>query len=181
MSGLMYDSDDVTVLGSTLCINSRVATYADLITQAIIDTYRGRLVVIDRGHGDPFNVATVADIETGLLTIAQGVAKIQFWNASHRPFPTAYVNRANWAAFRAAIGTVPHWEWIATLDGTLLPEGKRPAVVQFAGEGALGFHADASVVWDDRWHPIRPAVSWTSQAAMLRQADILTKSIAGMA
>ena len=159
----MFDSDNLAALAPPLTNGAIVATYADIITPAFATEFKGRLVVIDRGHGDPLNLASVADMETGALSIAEGVAKIRQWEAEGRPFPTGYVNRAEWPAFDHALGTTHAFHWVATLDGTLLPDGKRPDVVQFAGEAALGFHADASLVWNAGWHPIRPYVDWVRQ------------------
>lgn len=177
MPELMLDTDNTALLASPAFTGCRVATYADLVTPQLLTAFLGRLVVIDRGRGDPHNVATVADIETDLLTVAQGVQKIKQWNTEHRPFPTAYCDRNTWPTVDQALAGVPHYDWIATLDGTLLPLGKRPAVVQFVGEAGLGFHADMSIVWDETWHPIRPAVSWASVAALEATAAQLAHQI----
>lgn len=154
-----------------------MATYADLVTPAMLNAYLGRLVAIDRGRGDPLNVATVADIEPGLLTVSEGTAKVKAWAAQHRQFPTAYSDRNDWAAVEAELTGVHHYSWISTLDGTILPDGKRPAVVQAWGEAAIGFHADMSVVWDETWHPIRPAVSWAQLNAMAAEVAALARSV----
>jgi hypothetical protein len=177
MPDMMLDTDNPALLSGPLFAGCRVATYADLVTPLILSNYLGRLIVIDRGRGDPHNAATVADIEPTLLTVAEGVAKIKQWVAEHRPFPTAYCDRNDWPAVDAALAGIPHHDWIATLDGTLLPDGRRPAVVQVWGETALGFHADLSIVWDDTWHPIRPAVSWASVAGLEATATTLAHQI----
>lgn len=180
MPELMLDTDQPALLAGPQFAGCRVATYADLVTPAMLTAYLGRLVVIDRGRGDPTNTATVADIEPGLLTVAQGVAKIKQWNAEHRQFPTAYCDRNDWPAVDTALAGVRHYDWIATLDGTILPNGKRPTVVQAWGEAAVGFHADMSIVWDTSWHPIRPYVDWArvNQLASLgTQIDHLAQSL----
>ena len=173
MPGLLLDTDQPSLLGTLDFGYARLATYADLMTPAIRDTFAGRLIAIDRGQGDPLRLATVADIESGLLTVQEGADKIREWNAEHRAYPTAYHDRAIWAEVEAALAGVPHHTWVSTLDLTLLPDGKRPDVVQFAGETAIGFHADMSVVWNDGWCPVRPAVDWPRVNRMLTQADDL--------
>lgn len=164
MPALMFDSDNPAVLLSASCEGCRIATYADLLTPAIVAAAGGRLLVIDRGHGDPLNKATIADIEPGLLSVAQGAAKIRQWKGEGRPYPTAYHDRALEGEVTAALSGVPFWTWLATLDNTLHPGGYGAAAVQFAGETALGFHADVSIVWDDRWNPLPlgPAASAVS-------------------
>lgn len=148
----MFDSDDPAVLELPIFNDSRVATYADLITPAIVAKFGRRLAVIDRGHGDPMNLAHIVDVESGALTIEQGAAKIRQWVAEHRPWPTAYVNRSNRAPMKAALGSVdPYW-WVATLDGTMNVDDSYTALVQFAGEDKIGLHVDVSVVYHTGWN-----------------------------
>lgn len=150
---MMFDSDDPVMLGTIQFVPARLATYADLLTPQIVAEYGSRLAVIDRGLGDPMNRAHIVDIEQGADTIEAGAAKIKAWHAEGRPFPTVYVNRGNWEPVLAACLPVVPWQWVATLDGTLNPNGRFPHLTQFAGEGALGLHADVSVVWDEDWLP----------------------------
>lgn len=166
MARLMFDSDVPSALADSRCAGCLVATYADLMTPAIVQQFAGRLVVIDRGRGDPMNLATVADIELGCLTITQGAAKIRQWESEQRQLPTAYHDRNDWSAVDAELTGVAHSTWISTLDGTLAPDGKFPQAVQFAGERTLGFHADVSVVWDAGWHPIGPTVTYHQLAGI---------------
>ena len=181
MPGLMLDTDNTALLATAPFAYARLATYADLMTPAIEAEFRGRLIVIDRGHGDPMSLATVADIEDQLLTVEQGAAKIRQWNAEHRPFPTAYHDRALWAAVDAALAGVPHYTWVSTLDMTIVPDGRKPDAVQFAGAAAIGFHADLSIVWNDNWCPIRPAVSWAQWDALSAAAAALSTDIRRLA
>lgn len=153
MPRIMFDSDNPQVLLDARCEGSLIATYADLITPAIVTAAGPRLVVIDRGHGDPHNLATVVDVERGLLSIADGVAKLRQWSAEGRRDLAAYHDRNTEPAFtQAAIG-LHYVRWIATLDGTADFNGQYPAAVQCIPAAWLGFHADASVVWNDQWHP----------------------------
>lgn len=147
----MFDSDDPAVLELPIFNDSRVATYADLLTPQIVAKFGRRLAVIDRGHGDPMNRAHIADVERGVLSIEQGAAKIKQWVAEHRPYVTAYVNRSNRDAMKAALGPVgPYW-WVATLDGTMNVGDSYTAMVQFAPEASIGLHVDISVVYHTGW------------------------------
>ena len=158
MTRIMFDSDQPGLLIAPARAGTLVACYADLATPALIAELGRYGVWIDRGLGDPHNVATVADIEPGADSIASGVSKLRLWNAEHRPDPTAYHDRGIWDAVETAAAGIPHKTWVATLDGTLVPNGQRPAAVQFAGDTVTGFHADVSVVWDDSWHRV-PAIT----------------------
>lgn len=168
MPGLMLDSDNPAVLLEPRFANLRIATYSDLVTPEIIAAAGPRLVVIDRGGADPHGLASVADIEPGCLTIAQAVERIRQWDAERRPFPTAYHDRNDWAAVNKALEGVAYHHWVTTLDGTLVPGGFYMAVVQFAGAAVLGFHADASIIWDDSWHA-QPGGPSAAQLAALKQ------------
>lgn len=149
---LMFDSDDPAVLELPIFNDSRVATYADLLTPAIVAKFGRRLAVIDRGHGDPLNLAHIVDVERGALTIEQGAAKIRQWVSERRPWVTAYVNRSNRDTMKAALGSVDPFWWVATLDGTMNVQDSYTALVQFAGEAAFGLHVDVSVVYHTGWN-----------------------------
>ena len=151
MPQLMFDSDDPAVLEEPIFNDSRVATYADLLTPAIVAKFGRRLAVIDRGHGDPMNRAHIVDVERGVLSIEQGAAKVKGWVAEHRPYVTAYVNRSNRPAMRAALGSIDPFWWEATLDGTMNVQDSYTAMVQFAGEAAFGLHVDVSIVYHTGW------------------------------
>src|SRR5579863_1203531 len=154
MTSLMFDSDNPAVLADAKFAGCRVATYADLLTPEIVAQFAGRLVVIDRGHGDPMNLAHVADIESGAFSVESGAAKIKEWNAEGRGHVGAYVDRSDWSAVLSACLPVKPYTWIATLDGTLDPNGEYPSAVQFDGETAIGLHVDVSIVYDENWVPI---------------------------
>ena len=171
MPGVLFDSDNPHDLLMPALAGCRVATYADLLTPDLVKQFGPRLIVIDRGHGDPLGLATVADIEPGLLTVAQGVAKVKQWLNERRPGPAAYHDRNDWAAVAAGLAGTPARHWVATLDGTCSPNGQRPAAVQILGEAKLGFHADISIVWDDSWHPA-PNTMPTPEIAKLRQLAV---------
>lgn len=169
MTRVLFDSDQPAVLVAPARAGVLVATYADLLTPEIIAQLGPMLLVIDRGQGDPHGLATIADIEPGLLSVADGAAKIRQWISEHRAFPTAYHDRALWQEVHQALAGVNYHEWIATLDGTCNPNGTRPAAVQILGADKVGFHADLSIVWDDAWHPA-PAGATAAQVAAVRSA-----------
>lgn len=157
-----------------------MATYADIITPAFMSAAHGRWAAIDRGTGDPHNVATIADIEPGALSVASARAKIVQWNAEHRPFPTAYHNRSIWGEVNTELKGISYSHWLATLDGTLVPDGYYMAAVQFAGERTLGFHADMSIVWADNWKPIPESAPSVPVAGLKTLAAQATAALANL-
>jgi hypothetical protein len=171
MPRLLFDSDDPHVLLQPFLAGCSVATYADLLTPSLVKQFGPRLIVIDRGHGDPLGLATVADIEPGLLSVAAGAAKVHQWLSEKRPGPTAYHDRADWAAVSSALAGTSARHWVSTLDATCSPNGQRPAAVQILGADHLGFHADLSVVWDDTWHA-PPAAVQPAEITKLRQLAV---------
>lgn len=153
----MLDSDDLNALTDHADI---LATYSDLTSDpaAIEQRYPASVVVwIDRGLGDPNSKATVMDIETGALTVADAPHLFDQWLSEGRKYITGYLNRANLAAFNTAMGTRQVWRWVATLDGTAFIAGDEPlfapAAIQCLSSAMLGMHADGSLVLNDDWHP----------------------------
>lgn len=177
MTLLMADTDEPAVLASPQFDGMLVATYADILTPEIIAGYGQRLVVLDRGLGDPHHMATVADTEDGALTIAQAVERVREWNAAGVAFPTVYHDRAIDGEVTAALGGERCFRWIATLDGTLVPDVPRYDVVQFAGAATVGLHADLSIVWNGAWHPQASGPT----AGAIRQVKIVADAIAKQA
>lgn len=175
VSGLMFDSDDVVVLASPEFAGCRIATYADLVNPKIYAAAEGRMKVIDRGLGDPHGLATIADIEPGCLTVDAGTARIRQWLSEGRSQPTAYHDRAEWAEVEAKLAGVSYFTWVATLDGTASPDGRRPDVVQILDASKVGLHADMSIVWNDRWHPL-PAGPTPAQVSNLKAAYLAFQS-----
>jgi hypothetical protein len=154
----MFDSDQIGALPR----GAIAATYSDLIhDQKSYQQLRGEfphgLVLIDRGLGDPTGHASIIDVENG----THGAGDVPGWydrkKAAGVGDLTVYANRSTMPAVDAAVGDGRHpWHWYATLDGTMhieaLPAGKRPALIQFATAAMLGFHADASVIWQPEWN-----------------------------
>lgn len=181
MPRLMIDSDDTALLLQPRFAGMTLGAYADIVTPEQVAQAAGRMVVIDRGLGDPHAIATVADIEPGAHTVESGAALVKQWDAEHRPFPTAYHDRAQWEAVNAALEGVKFAHWVATLDGTLVPSGYYMAVVQFAPAAVLGFHADMSIVWDDGWHPMPGAPSPVALADLEHVAAVVAQGAAQLA
>jgi hypothetical protein len=181
MSHLMFDSDDLSVLAKNGNIGQVdwIATYADIVTTAFIDQFKGRLRIIDRGAGDPLNVATIADVEDGALTAAQAADKIRTWQTGGRHGCTVYSDRSDVASVAEACKGLTYYSWVATLDGTLLYNGY-PTAVQFAGEDSLGFHADISVVWDDGWIMWPPAPAPANYTSIKNVVTANAQSIINM-
>lgn len=177
MTTLLVDSDEPAVLASPQFDGCLVATYADILTPEMITGYGQRLVVVDRGLGDPHRMATVADVEPGALSVAQAVERVREWNAAGVAFPTVYHNRDIDGEMTTALGTERCFRWIATLDGTLVPDVPRYDVVQFAGAATVGLHADLSIVWNAAWHPQAAGPT----AGAIRQVKIVADAIAKQA
>lgn len=165
----MFDSDDPVLLATPRFAGHRIATYADLVTPRMYAAAAGWMKVIDRGLGDPHGLATIADIEPGCLTVQAGTDKIKQWHAEGRQQPTAYHDRAEWQAVDQALAAVPHFTWIATLDGTCMPDGKTPHAVQILDANKVGLHVDMSVIWDEQWFPV-PHAPTIAQAEAIKAA-----------
>lgn len=153
----MLDSDDLSALTNHV---DYLATYSDLVTNAAdfeAMHFPATVVWIDRGLGDPGNKATIMDIETGALSVADAPGLYDRWHAEGREFITGYVNRSNVDAFNAAMGKRQVWRWGATLDGTVhFPNDAplfAPAIVQCFNADMLGIHADGSLILNDLWRP----------------------------
>jgi hypothetical protein len=171
MIRIMFDSDIIADLPR----NAMAATYSDLIPDKATLTkleaqFPFGLVLIDR-HGDPTGAAVILDVETGL----HNVADIPGWLDKKKAegiIGTIYCDRSTLAAADAAAGQRHHFRHVATLDGTMhiagFAPGKTPAAVQFATAAMLGFHCDASVVWEDQWHP---SPAWPDSAPLLAQLE----------
>jgi hypothetical protein len=186
MLRLMLDTNQPEDLGVGAEI---LATYADLHTPALEQLLRlrhGQVVWIDRGLGDPAGISTVLDVEQH----AEGPAAIPGWFDSRRSRGmgslTVYANRDTMPSVDAAAGGRGIYRWIARLDGQLavpgfLP-GRTPAAVQVLGSAALGFHADLSVVQEDRWHPaLEAALTPAGRAALESARTLLDDALAALA
>jgi hypothetical protein len=151
---LMYDSDQLDVLlGLARAGAPLVASYADLITpsdMAAVKVAGSRLLAIDRGLGDPHQLARIGDFERGALHVAQAA---QWWDEHQQRGPlTIYADRTNLPAVLQVLGPGrPAWRWWATLDGTMRITSNPGAIVQFAGAAMTGVHADCSVVYHPGW------------------------------
>jgi hypothetical protein len=165
----MFDSDDVAVLASPEFAGCRLATYADLVNPKMFTAAAGRMKVIHRGLGDPHQLATIADIEPGCLSVDAGAALIRQWVSEGRHQPTVYHDRNDWAAVDAKLQGVAYHTWVATLDGNCSPDGRRPDAVQILGAAKVGLHVDMSIVWNDRWFPL-PSGPTEAQADAIKAA-----------
>jgi hypothetical protein len=175
----MFDSDNPDAIP----VNAIAATYSDLVPNlGALAAMRSRfplgLVLIDR-HGDPTGQASVLDVEGSLHSVADAAGWFDTQEAAGVPFLTVYGNRSTYPSINTAMGDRNFYRWITTLDGTMYiggyRPGKRPALVQFAGETQLGFHCDCSVIWADGWHPEFPPVpqNWPGVQPVLDEMDDL--------
>lgn len=163
MLRLACDSDILSDLQPTPLI----FTYADLIRDAgALQALRARfpgsnIKLIDRGMGDPANVASairIVDDETGANNSDEAAQKMLQWVKEGRLYVTGYANRSTLPSlFNAtrAVGLADHewWRWIATLDGTMRVADHPDAMVQFTDAETAGLHVDFSIVWNPLYHP----------------------------
>lgn len=154
MPAIMIDSDQPDILFDARFNGLRLATYADLATPELVARGGWRLSWIDRGLGDPLGIATIADIEPRALTVEEGAQRVRQWVAEKRLWPTAYHDRSLWPAVNQALAGVPYSHWVATLDGTCMPDGEMPTAVQILTAAAVGVPVDMSIVWVDAWKPV---------------------------
>ena len=98
----------------------------------------------------PGSVGDILDIETGCASPADAPGWCDRFSRPGRRAPTLYVNRSNWDAVRAAVGSRQVDYWVATLDGTQDVPGA--VAVQYIDTGAY----DESVILDPTWVGIFP-------------------------
>ena len=175
MIRVMLDSDVLADLDGHAEL---LATYSDLIHNAAdLEALKARhpdseIVLIDRGTGDPTGEATVIDIETGAFGVDHVPGWVREKKIAGKKYLTGYCDRDNLPGVQAIEGQ-GIWHWVATDDGTCHIQGFRPlhgpAVVQILGEGALGVHADLSLVFEDGWHPSTAAAAAASGPAGLHE------------
>lgn len=185
---VMLDTDTPTQLAVQAEL---LATYADLHTPQLEQLLLGRhsgVVWIDRGLGDPANVATVLDVEAH----SAGATAVPSWldrqvSLGHRG-AAVYCNRSTLDQVNTEAGQRPFRHWIARLDGIAtvpgFTPGRTPAAVQVMGAAALGFHADLSLVYADDWHPtfMAPVPPSTAEAivkalAAIKSAEAVLASV----
>jgi hypothetical protein len=186
MHRLMYDTDQPVQLAFSAGL---LATYADLADAALVkhlEEIHGQVAWIDRGLGDPMHLATIIDVETG----THGPADAPTWydrrHAAGARFLTTYCNQASLAEVQREMGPRPHYQWIARLDGITtvagFTPGQTPAAVQFAGAAALGFHADASLVFQASWNPAPASLAAAHARQYLTTAEsAVTSALATLA
>ena len=165
MIRFMEDSDKLTALTGH---SELLATYADLIHDR--QTFEAQfphsaVIYIDRGLGDPGNIASVFDVEAKAHIPGQAPGWFDRKHASGVEYLTIYCNRSNIAAVNKAMERRNFYRWVATLDGTTALTGfdplHAPAAVQCLSSKMLGVHADGSLVLEDSWHPTRlPVDVW---------------------
>lgn len=182
MIRLAFDSDDLAALPNSAPF---LLTYSDIVPDLaplLAQHPHSRIILIDRGLGDPGTRATVADVESGALTIAD----IPHWYDEHhaagRENLTIYTDRNNLPSSITALAGRPAFHWVATLDGTVHVDGFTPlvgpALVQILGENQLGIHADLSLVLRDDWWPVPPAREPAVVAADLATAQTWNQDVA---
>ncbi|MGH3284416.1 MAG: hypothetical protein ACRDPD_06985 [Streptosporangiaceae bacterium] len=153
MIRLACDSDELAKLVECPV----VLTYSDLVPDAAAlkalehrfpDSEVG---LIDRGLGDPTGQATIADIETGTLALAQ----VTSWLAGKRhdgwSCLTIYGSFSTLAQVDREAGPHKWWRWFARWGTTLQVPGHPGAMLQFDSDGPE--HLDWSIIRNPHWHP----------------------------
>ena len=137
-------------------------TYSDLVPDYAAISARfpqSKVLLIDRGLGDPTGLASIFDIERGTLNDAQAIRRYDEQQAKGVPFLTVYHDRSSADQVKAAFHPRQPWHIYATLDGTAHITGytplEGPAAVQCLSAGELGYHADGHLVFEDAWNPTR--------------------------
>jgi hypothetical protein len=94
------------------------------------------------------------DVENGLARAADAPRWFDSVDWCRKSELAIYCNRSSAAAVIRAMGQRPWIFWLATLDGTQPRSyaGRHVDAVQYLGSFGLGFHADLSAVFNDRWH-----------------------------
>jgi len=156
----MLDSDQLDAF--PVGIAELLATYSDLVpTTASLRAFEehhrfAKVLLIDRGEGDPTGLASIADVEKLALKVGELRGWFERKQAAGIEYLTAYSDRSTLPAIDAALKGLHPWHWVATLDGTVvidpLPALRRPAVVQCFTSAMLGIHCDGSLRFNDRWN-----------------------------
>lgn len=174
----MLDTDQISDLTPHAEL---LATYADLVTDLKVLQARfpnSRIILIDRGLGDPTGLASVFDVEPGALTADQAAEGYDRQHAKDVEYLTVYCSRDELPAVDLAMGARNFYRWIATLDGTATITGftpmQAPAAVQCFSAAMLGVHADGSLVFQDQWNPtMTNGAARTASAELINTADAL--------
>lgn len=155
-----------------------VATYADLATpqlEAHLLQLHGQVVWIDRGLGDPMHVATVYDVEQRAGDATHAPVWYDARRAAGAQNLTVYANRSTMPSVGTEMGSRPFSRWVARLDGiATVPgwtPGEGPAAVQILGAGALGVHADLSVIYHPGWNAAPAPTNLAGALADIKSAQ----------
>ena len=174
MIRFMLDTDQLDKLTGHVEL---LMTYSDLVPDYGTISRRfpkSKVILIDRGLGDPTGLASVLDIEPGALTINAAIRRYDEQQAKGVDFLTAYHDRADADAIKAAFLPRHPWHIYATLDGTAHIAGyvplEGPAAVQCLSSGELGYHADGHLVFEDGWNPTRAGVTTATLQQLVGQA-----------
>lgn len=152
----MLDSDQLAAIEP---YGGLLASYADLVTPADVERIAkrgGELVVLDRGLGDPHELASAVDVERGALTPQQAPGWYDKRRAAGITNLTVYCDVANLPAVNTAMGNRGFFRWVAKWSAPYVVPGFHglhgPAAIQIADANITGIHADFSIVLEDQWH-----------------------------
>lgn len=176
------DSDRLDIIMACNGLAPILLTYSDLVPVFEVlqsKLTHSKLVLIDRGLGDPSGQASVADIETGLMKPADFPGWLDKKHAAGIDDLTSYCNRSTLPEVDNAAAGKTFYRWVATLDGTCsisgFPSLRGPAAVQILPAASVGIHADLSLVFEDQWNATSEIT-----AAEIIPAEMAVASALGM-
>lgn len=145
---LLVVSDDTELLGHARFERCLVATYADLLTPALIERFPDRLLVLDRGRGDPLGCACVAFMAPGGLSLADGIDRLREWDAAGKVGTVAYVPRhLSYEHAAVLTGLKPLW-WTARGRNWAGPDGQQAAIADLPGRSRPAGRVRLAAVMD---------------------------------
>jgi len=164
---LLVDSDDPEVLAHERFERCVVATYADVLTSALDVRFAGRLLVMDRGAGDPLGRAHIAYLGPGGMSVGEGVQRLRQWRSEGRRWVTAYVNRSHRGVEADALAAVKPLYWVAPGCGWLGPDNYMAAIARLSARTRLGGFTHLSAVLDPELR-LFAATPWREAAQIVR-------------
>lgn len=120
---MLFESEDPLLLANPWFAGDLVATYADVLTEAVSEQFAGRLLVIDRGLGDPLSAAHVADIGPGAYPLDRGVQLMRQWILEGRRMVTAHVSGVPMWSVAQLLAPLDAYYWVSCAGDASGPKG----------------------------------------------------------
>lgn len=120
---MLFESEDPLLLANPFFAGDLVATYADVLTPQLCEQFAGRLLVIDRGLGDPLSAAHVADIGPGAYSLERGVELMRGWILAGRRMVTAHVSGVPMWSVAQLLAPLDAYYWVSCAGDATSPAG----------------------------------------------------------